>query len=163
MQFIPMALMIGGSLLKAHSANKAGNSARRQTYGQALEEEAAGAAQELRIREVSRKAIGEQIASQSSNGFLGGTGSALDALAESHTNAVLDAMQVRREAAQRAKALRTQGDQARSSGRMSAVESLLGGAAAAFGAKSDWAAVRAPYAGSRTSSGSTLRSHEMGH
>ena len=145
MQAIPIALSIGGSLLKANSANKAGNANRAIAYGQAREEEAVGAARELRIREAARKAIGDQVAAQASNGFQGGTGSALDALAESQTNAVLDAMTVRREAAGRARSLRAEGDQARSAGRMSAVESLIGGAGAALGMKSDWAAVRAPY------------------
>lgn len=144
MQALPMALAIGGSLLKAHGANKAGNENRKIAYGQAREEEAAGSARELRIRESSRKAIGDQLAAQSSNGFQGGTGSALDALAESQTNAVLDAMTVRREAASRAKSLRASGDQARSAGRMSAVQSLIGGASAALGMKADWAAARAP-------------------
>lgn len=167
MQLAPIALAIGGSLLKARAANKAGNDQRKLSYGQALEEETASAAQELQIRESARKAIGQQLAAQSSNGFLGGTGSGLDALAESQTNALLDAMRVRREAAARAASLRSQGNQARSAGRMSAVESLIGGASQVLGMKSDWAAVQAPYkangGGASSSSGSSGASHESGH
>ena len=152
MHLIPMALMVGGSLLKAHAANSAGNDQRKVAYGQALEEETASAAQELQIRESARKAIGNQLAAQSSNGFQGGTGSALDALNESQTNMVLDTMRVRRDAASRAASLRTQGDQARSAGRMSAVQSLIGGASSAFGQVSDWAAVHAPYSAGASAS-----------
>lgn len=143
---IPMALMVGGTLLKAHAANKAGNQQKRTLDAQALEEETAGAAQEIQIREAARKAIGAQAAAGSSNGFRGDTGSALDALGESQTNAVLDAMRVRREAAGKARSYREQGSQARSAGRMSAVDSLIGGAGSVIGMKSDWAAVQAPYA-----------------
>ena len=152
MQFVPLALTIGGSLLKARAANKAGNAQKKVDYGQALEEETAGAAQEIQIREAARKAIGAQVAAGSSNGFRGDTGSALDAITESQTNMVLDAMRVRREAASKARSLRASGSQAQSAGRMSAIESLIGGAAGAYGQVSDWAAVHAPYAAGASAS-----------
>ncbi len=158
MQFVPMALSIGGSLLKARAANKAGNAQQKVAYGQALEEETAGAAQELQIREAARKAIGAQAAAGSSNGFRGDTGSALDAITESQTNMVLDAMRVRREAASKARSLREQGNQARSAGRMSAIESLIGGASSVIGMRSDWAAVHAPYAAGASSAASNAAS-----
>ncbi len=158
MQFVPMALMIGSSLLKARAANKAGNAQKKVADGQALEEETAGAAQELQIREAARKAIGAQVAAGSSNGFRGDTGSALDAITESQTNMVLDAMRVRREAASKARSLREQGSQARSAGRMSAIESLIGGASSVIGMRSDWAAVHAPYAAGASSAASNAAS-----
>lgn len=160
MQALPLALTVAGGLFKAYGANKAGQENKAIAYGQAREEEAAGAARELRVREAARKAIGEQIAAQASNGFLGDTGSALEALHESHVNAVLDAMTVRREAAGRARALRAEGDQAARQGRMSAIESILGGAGQALGIKSDWAAVRAPYAASRAAARSASTSYD---
>lgn len=145
MQAIPMALAVIGGGMKAYGQVRAGNENKKQAYGQAREEEAAGAERELRIRAAASKAIGEQAAAQSANGFMGGTGSALDALAESQINAVLDAMTVRREAAGRARALRAGGDQAQRMGRMSAIETMIGTAGQVWGIKSDWAAVKAPY------------------
>lgn len=145
MQAIPMALAVIGGGVKAYGQVKAGNENKKQAYGQAREEEAVGAERELRIRRAASAAIGEQVAAQSANGFMGGTGSALDALAESQINAVLDAMTVRREAAGRARALRAQGDQAQRMGRMSAIETMIGTAGQVYNIKKDWAAVNAPY------------------
>lgn len=147
MHAVPLALTIGGGLLKAAGQARAGSANRELAYGQAREEEAAGAARELRIRAEARKAIGEQVAAQASNGFLGDTGSPLEALAESQVNAVLDAMTVRREAAMRARSLRAEGNQARAMGRMGAIETLIGTGAQGLGIGSDWAAARAPYRG----------------
>ena len=147
MQALPMILQVGGQALSAYSQLRAGNEARKSAYGAAHEEEAAAAAQELRIRESARKAIGEQVAAQFSNGFLGGTGSALDALAESQINATMDALQVRRDAMAKARALRAEGDQRSAAGKFGAAEAILGAASSVIGMKSDWAAVK-PKAGS---------------
>lgn len=135
-------LAIGGKLIQGFGGLQAGNAARKAAYAQAREAENVGAAQELRVRENARKAIGQQVAAQFSNGMLGGTGSALDALMESQVNAALDAMQVRRDAAGRAAAMRAEGDNARAEGRWGLAGALLGAANAAVGMKDDWAAAR---------------------
>lgn len=143
MQFVGPALMIGGKLFGGIAANKAGKKSKAAAYAQATEEERAGEAQALRLRDTARKAIGEQLAGQFSNGFFGGTGSALDALTESQVNAALDVAQLRRDAAGRARAYRAEGDQRAAEGKNALIGSLIGSAAAGFGANQDWAQARA--------------------
>lgn len=146
MQFaLPLAIIGGG--LKAYGQNKAGNDTRNAAYGQAREAEMVGAEQELRLRAAASKTIGAQRAAQASNGFMGDSGSAAEALAESYTNMTLDVLQLRRDAATRAKSLRAQGDQARSQGRLGAVAAILGTASSVAGMKGDWAAAQASYGG----------------
>lgn len=106
---------------------------------QAREEESAGALQSLRIAEEARRAIGQQLAAQGSNGFLGGSGSALDALTESQVNAALDAMTVRREAGMKAKSLRGEAKSQRRQGAFALAQGLLGAGNAYAGMKDDWA------------------------
>ncbi|WP_324694604.1 hypothetical protein [Novosphingobium sp. RL4] len=106
---------------------------------QAREEENAGAAQSLRIREQARKVIGQQLAAQSSNGFMGGTGSALDALTESQVNAALDAMTVIRDAGTKAQSLRYEAKMKRTEGWFSLASGLLGSASSVSGMRDDWA------------------------
>lgn len=106
---------------------------------QALEEENAGAAQAGRIREQARSAIGEQLAGQASNGFSGGTGSALDAVLESQTNAVLDAMSIQRDAAGRARSLRADAKMRRTEGYFALASGMLGAASSVSGMQDDWA------------------------
>ena len=138
-----MALTIGGKVFGGIAKNKAGKQNQKALYGQAREEEIAGAEQELRIRSAARKSIGEQLAAQASNGFMGGTGSALDALTESQVNAALDALTVRREVAGKARSLRAEGDQRRKEGKNGLIEGLLGAASSAASMGSDWASARA--------------------
>lgn len=140
MEAAAMILTAAPKVIGGIAANKAGKQNQRVLNEQALEEERAGSLQELRIRENARKAIGEQVAAQASNGFLGNSGSALDALAESQTNMVLDALTVRREAAARAKALREEGSIRRSQGKWALIEGLVGAAAGAYSQQRDWAA-----------------------
>ncbi len=141
---VSAGLMIVGTGVKAFAQNSAGVHNKRVAYAQASEEELAGSQKELRIRESARKAIGQQVAAQAGNGFLGGTGSALDALAESQINAELDVLTIRREAMSRAKSLRDQGDMAKREGQMNAIGSILGGASSLYGMSQDWAAARKP-------------------
>lgn len=138
-----MALTIGGKMFGGIAKNKAGKQNQKALYGQAREEEIAGAEQELRIRSAARKSIGEQLAAQASNGFQGGTGSALDALTESQVNAALDALTVRRDVAGKARSLRAEGDQRRKEGKNGLIEGLLGAASSAASMGSDWASARA--------------------
>ena len=142
MHLIPMALTVGGGLLKARSQNSAGNQQRGALYGQAQETDATAAMQELRLRDAAGKTIGEQRAAQAGNGFAGDSGSALDALRESQVNMAVDVLQLRRDATLRAKAMREEGDQRRAEGRMGAVATLLGTAASAWQMKGDWASAR---------------------
>ncbi|MBX9643380.1 MAG: hypothetical protein K2W91_04670 [Novosphingobium sp.] len=143
MQFLPIALAAAAGGIKAYGQLKAGNATRKAAYGQARETEVVGAEQELRVRAAAAKTIGAQRAAQAGNGFRGDSGSALDALAESYTNMTLDVLQLRRDAAMRARSLRAEGDQARTQGRLGAVAAILGTASSVAGMKGDWAAAKA--------------------
>lgn len=142
------AASVAGNIVKGVGAFAAGQANARALHAAAKEEGIAGAAQEAQIREVSRKAIGEQVAGQFSNGFQGGTGSALDALHESAVNAAIDAMRVRREASLRAENLRKQGHHA-------AVQSWFDLASGILQAGTSWAAMKSDWAAAR--SGQTPR------
>lgn len=142
---LPLALIGGG--LKIYGSMKAGAQNKAAAYAAAHEEEIAGAAKELQIREAARKAIGEQLAAQGSNGFMGGTGSALDALTESQVNMALDVQRVRRAAASKALSLRTTGNMARSQGVLDAVGALVGTGSQVAGMSADWAQVKPAAAG----------------
>lgn len=144
MQALPMILTIGSGLVKGAGALAAGAQNKRALYGQAHEEELAAAEQELRIRETARKAIGEQIAGQFSNGFQGGTGSALEALTESQVNMTLDALRVRRAGMAKAMSLRAEGDMRKRQGVFDAVGAVLGTAGDVMGMKGDWAQAKRP-------------------
>lgn len=155
MHILPMALMAAGKIVQGVGQLKAGNAAKNAAFAQAQEAENAGAAQELRIRDSARKAIGEQLASQFGNGMMGGSGSALDALTESQVNAAMDALQVRRDVAMRAASLRASGKQAQSEGRWGMAGSLLGAASSALGMKEDWAQARSGSSASGSTGSST--------
>ncbi|WP_374414290.1 hypothetical protein [Novosphingobium colocasiae] len=127
----PLLQGIGGFV----SSRQQSNALKRQ----AREEQNAGAAQSLRIREQARKVIGEQLAAQSSNGFEGGTGSALDALTESQVNAALDAMTVIRDAGTKAQALRYEAKMKRTEGWFALANGVLGAGSSVSGMKDDWA------------------------
>lgn len=142
MQMVGPVLSAGASLLGGVAADKAGRQNRAALYGQALEEENAGNAQALRIKEQARKIIGEQVAAQAANGFTGDSGSALDALTESQINATLDTMQVRRDAMMKARAMRAEGDMRYQQGRYAMWGSFLSAGAKLGGAMSDWGAAQ---------------------
>ena len=137
---IGAGLSAGSTLLGGIAANKAGQQNRAALYGQALEEENAGNAQALRIKDQARKIIGDQISAQAGNGFTGDSGSALDALTESQVNATMDMMQVRRDAMMKARSLRAEGDMRASQGQSAMFGSILGAGAKLVGAYSDWGA-----------------------
>lgn len=143
MAFLPAALMVGGALIKGASAWSASRANARALDAQANEEQNAAVAQESDLRVQSRAAIGEQVAAQFSNGFMGGTGSALDTLRESQINAALDVLRIRREASVKATSLRSQASQVRKQGVFSAAGALIGAASSAIGMKQDWAAASA--------------------
>jgi hypothetical protein len=137
------ALQAAGNLIGGVAGYEAGKFNRAVSRTEAIEAERAGAAQALQIRDAARAAIGRQVAAQGGNGFLQGTGSAIDALAESQVNAAMDALIARREAAGRARSARVAGDIAYAQGSNSLVQGMLGAASSAAGAHRDWAAARA--------------------
>lgn len=143
--------MAAASVVKGIGSYVASRRQSKALKGQATEEENAGAAQSLRIREQARRAIGDQLAGQSSNGFLGGTGTALDSILESQTNAALDAMMVQRDAATKARALRSEAKMRRTEGYMGLASGLVGAAGSIGAANDDWAQASR---GSSSSSGS---------
>ena len=132
-----------GSLIKGIGGLQAGNYNKKVAYGQAREEEATANADALRVRDDARRQIGQQIGAQFSNGFMGGTGSALDALKESQVNAALDVMEARRRGQSKANALRSQGDMAQQQGEMDLASGVLGVACDIYGMNHDWAVARA--------------------
>ena len=100
-------------------------------------------AEAARIRDAARMAMGEQVAAQGSNGFQQGTGSALDALAQSQVNAAFDALTVRQTAAARARARRIEGDIAYAAGSNALTQGMIGAASSVYEMKQDWASARA--------------------
>lgn len=127
-----------GNLIQGVAGYEAGKFNKRASETEAVEIERAGAAEEARVREAARLQIGQQIAAQGGNGFAMGTGSALDALEQSQVNATLDALNVRREAALRARSARVAGRIAKAEGDNALVAGMLGAGARV----SDWASSR---------------------
>lgn len=149
-----MALQAVGSIVQGVGAYEAGRQNKRSAYEAATQEEIQGVSEEARMRDAARLAIGAQLGGQFSNGFQGGTGSALDALQQSQINAALDALTIRRDATSRARSARAAGDQAMDQGKYALAASLIGAGASAMGQRSDWAAVRTG-SGSKPGAGSS--------
>lgn len=133
---------VGGRLGQGLAGMMAGNAQSKILKAQAQDELNTGAEQELRIRNQARQTIGRQAAAQGSNGFLGGTGSALDYLMESQVNAELDQMAVRREAATKATALDDEATMRKNAGTSQLVSGLFGAYGASVAQKDDWADAR---------------------
>lgn len=131
-------LQAGGNIIQGVAGYEAGKYNRAAARNDAIEEERAGAAEEARIREAARVAIGDQVAAQGANGFAMGTGSALDALAQSQVNAAFDALLARQDAARRARAKRAQGEIAYAEGQNALVQGMMGAASKSV----DWASDR---------------------
>ena len=132
------AFQAAGNLVQGVAGYEAGKYNQAAANIEAIDQERAGAAEEGRVREAARAAIGQQLAAQGANGFAMGTGSAVDALMESQVNAALDAMTVRRDAAMRARAARAAGAIARAQGDNALVSGMLGASARV----TDWASSR---------------------
>lgn len=129
------AVQAAGQLIGGMGGYEAGKYNQAVANTEAIEIERQGAADELRVRQAARAAMGAQVAAQGANGFAQGTGSALDALAESQVNAALDAMTVRRAAASEARSRRIAGSIARAQGENALTQGMLGAAASGI----DWA------------------------
>lgn len=136
------AVQAVGHIIQGVGGYVAGQQNKRALYQQAGEEEQAGVAAETRIRETARAEIGQQVAAQFSNGMMGGTGSALDSLTQSQINAALDALNVRRDTAAKAKALRQQGKMASTAGKFALAAGLFQAGSSVANNSSDWAAAR---------------------
>ncbi len=147
-----------GKLVQGVGNYAASRSQRKALRREARGEELFGAQQELRIRDAARAAIGEQIAAQFGNGLFGGSGSALDSLAESQVNAALDRLTVRADASEKARALRKQGKQVATAGKFALAAGLLGAGSSIQQGQSDWAdARRGPSGGSPAPAGGGYR------
>lgn len=132
-------LMAAGPIVQGVAGYQAGRYNKQVAGANAQAVEAEGAEQALRIRNAARVHMGRQIGAQAESGFEIGTGTAIDSLIESATNAELEAMEARRAAASRATAYRLQGRQAGMEGKNALIASLFSGAAAAVSAKQDYA------------------------
>jgi len=129
------AMQAAGNIIGGVGAYEAGKYNRDVANTEAIEIERQGAEDELRVRQAARAAMGAQVAAQGANGFAQGTGSAIDALAESQINAALDALTVRRAAASQARSRRVAGAIAKAQGDNALTQGLFGAAASSV----DWA------------------------
>lgn len=136
------AMPAAGNIVQGVGGLLAGNANSKALKKQSRETLVQGNAEETRIREAARATMGEQVAAQFSNGFQGGSGSALDALRESKVNAALDALEIRRQAMGKAAALRAEAKQAKMEGRFALVSGLLGAGSSVARGKADWADAR---------------------
>lgn len=143
------AAQAAGNLVGGIASYETGKYNRSAARTEATEAERAGAAEESRIRDAARMAIGNQVNAQGSNGFQQGTGSALDALTQSQINAALDGLSVRSQAAGRARSARVSGDLAYAAGKNAMVQGMFGAAAKGI----DWASSRSAAQSGVTPSG----------
>lgn len=132
-------LKVIGGIVEGKAAEAAGAYNQAVAERSAVEAERAGAAKEADIREQVRRSVGAQIAQQGASGFQIGQGSALDALAESQVNGMLDALRVRREAAGQAQSARSQGVIAKMTADQQAKRAYFGAASAITDAIKDYA------------------------
>lgn len=135
-------LAVAGSVIKGVGGLKAGIAAKRSAFAEARQEEGAAQEEERQSRLDARRVIGQQLAAQFANGLEGGTGTAVDAIRESQVEAALDVMEIRRQGAARAEALRKQGRIAKREGIFSLGSSLIGGATDFLKSQSDFAQAR---------------------
>lgn len=142
MQAIPIALMAGGALVKGIGAFQAGKYNKAVSEGNASAAEQEGVAEVARIRDAARISMGRQLGAQAESGFAIGTGSAIDSLVESATNAELEAMDARRQAASKAAAYRSQGRLAKMEGDNALIGSLFGAGATVAKGLGDYAQAR---------------------
>lgn len=150
------AMQIAGNIVQGVAGYRAGQQNAASLRAAAHDELNTGADAEAQIREQARKAMGQQVASQFGNGFLGGTGSAIDTLAESQINATLDALRVRRAAANKASSYNFQAKTAKEQAWFSLASGLLGAGSTAYNqsqdnraarsGQTDWASPRNSYA-----------------
>jgi hypothetical protein len=136
---VSAGLQAAGKIFGGIAGLKAGKQQQAAYHQQALQTEAVGAQNEIRVRDSAREAIGNQIAGQFSNGFQGGTGSAIDYVHQSMINGALDALNVRQAALARADNSENEGAIAAAKGE----DALRAGISSAFtgvqSQQADWA------------------------
>lgn len=132
----------GASIVKGVGGFMAGKANQKAANAQARDEINASTAQESQVRQQARTKMGQQIAAQWGNGLEGGTGSALDALAQSQIEAALDVAEVRKQGVSKYQSLRAQGKQAATQGAFDLAGGLLGAASSFANSKTDWAQAR---------------------
>ena len=137
-----LPLMVAGQIVGGIGGLASGLANSKALRKQARGELQAGVDEETRIRDAARADMGQQVAAQFSNGMMGGSGSALDALRESAINAKLDALEIRRDATGRARALRAKARQEKIGGVFALADGLIGAAGSIAGANVDWADAR---------------------
>lgn len=137
--FIAIAAAAAGPIFKGIAANNAGRFNQQVDDANAIDALREGDAQALKVRDNARITTGRQIGAQGESGFEVGTGSAIDNLMESQTNAELDAMDVQRQARSRYNSYMLQGQAARSEGKNALIGGLIGGAAAVASGASNYA------------------------
>lgn len=145
MQALPLiaiAATAGGKMFQGIAANKAGKFNEKVDEANAINALREGTAQVQRIRDASRIALGQQVGAQAESGFEVGTGTAIDSLVESQTNAELDAMDAMRQARSRYNASMLEGQQARREGKNALISGLFGAAASVVGGVSDYATAK---------------------
>lgn len=135
------------SILQGVGGFMAGQANKKADYAAARDEINASTVQEQQIRDQARAKMGQQIASQWGNGLEGGTGTALDALAQSQVEAALDVMEVRNQGVSRYRALRARGKQSARQGYFDLAGGLLGAASTVKSSNSDWAQARSGQTG----------------
>jgi len=136
------ALAIAGPLVKGLGANAAYKANARAADEAAVGELNDGVAEEARIRDAARLAMGRQIAGQAVSGFQLNQGSAYDALLESQVNATIDALNVRREAAGRSRSWREKARSERQAGTSALISAGFDAVGGALAMKRDWAAAK---------------------
>ncbi|CAN5484208.1 hypothetical protein BH09PSE4_BH09PSE4_19240 [soil metagenome] len=156
------AVQAAGHLIGGIGAYEAGKFNKKVADVEAVNDLNDGVAEEARIRDAARMAIGDQVSAQGSNGFQMGTGSALEALTQSQVNATMDALNARRRATAAAQGKKLEGELALSAGKNAMVQGMFGAATSVVGNRVDWASAKAgqsgSYGGARLANGSTARS-----
>lgn len=134
------AIAGGGSLIKGVAGYSAGRYNSKVAKFNERISNADGVAEEAALREQARAAMGEQIAAQGAAGFELGTGSSLDALKQSATNAELDALSIRRKARLKGFGIKIDSANAIATGNAALSKGITDAALAVFSGGGDYAA-----------------------
>jgi hypothetical protein len=135
-------LSAAGKLIQGIGSYGAGQKSQQILDAEAQQTSNVGVQQELQLRASARQAIGDQVAGQFSNGFLGGTGSALDLLHQSQVNAAADVLNLRSQWTSKAAAQRAQGDLDAETGRNALIGSLFSAGGTVAKQTEDWTSAR---------------------
>jgi hypothetical protein len=140
--FIAIGAKALGSIVQGVAGYRADKYNRAVAFGNAQAEVARGDEQALRLRNLGRLQLGQQIGAQAESGFEIGTGTAIDSLMESATQHELDAMDAKYEAESRARSYRLSGAAANREGKQALLSGIVGAAGAIAGGVSDYATAK---------------------